>query len=101
MSDHPFVAVLKRAGEVGYHELELIDFEEPRGRFVRLALRNPPVLFKRALDHGTNIDRVSFPYHDGIRLDEAVIEQGPDAVLALIQSEAARLLARRQELDRR
>lgn len=81
MSEHPFHAVKRLADENGFTDLHLNDVEEPRGRYVRLVLQAPPLLFKRAQDYGSNIDRVGYPYHDRLLIEEDVIDRGAAAVL--------------------
>lgn len=78
---HPFLAVWRLAVAMGFADLHLRDVEEPRGRYVRLIVQDPPLLFKRRSDHGSNIDRVGYPYHDLVLLDEDVIGMGAEAIL--------------------
>lgn len=87
--EHPFKAVHILAQAGALPSLEYREIEEPRGLYVRLIVQIPPLIFKRDIDHGTNIDRVAMPYHDRIDIKEEVIQRGPEAILGFIRSAIA------------
>lgn len=94
--EHPFKAVYMLAEAGGFPGIEYREIEEPRGLYVRLIVQSPPLIFKRAMDHGTNIDRVAMPYHDRIDIKEDVFLAGPEAVLSLIRTTVAERSARQR-----
>lgn len=98
-AEHPFLAAWRLARAQGFAELDLRDMEEPRGRYVRLVLQSPPLIFKRRGDPGTNVDRVGSPYHDLVLIEEEVIAAGATAILDQVLAIATAPRLPRQQDD--
>ncbi len=76
---HPLIAVAELAAEQGVKGLKLISVYD--GKLIRIEAPAEQIVFKRASDPGSAMDRQRFDYHRVVRIEDTLFDSGPQAVL--------------------